>query len=76
MPQSFQIASRELGIDRQLIRVAESSTSSIPNSIVTAASMSSDIYGNAVKVSNMIIVTAFTATSDPIICPSLPPQLC
>ncbi|XP_076463872.1 xanthine dehydrogenase/oxidase-like isoform X2 [Babylonia areolata] len=45
----IQVASRVLGVPHSLIHIAESSTNTVPNTTPTAASMSSDIYGQAVR---------------------------
>lgn len=45
----IQVASRVLGVPVSKINTLETSTDTIPNSVVTAASMSSDLYGEAVK---------------------------
>lgn len=39
-----------LGIDTSRIHISETSTNTIPNTSATAASISSDLYGMAVKV--------------------------
>lgn len=44
----IQVASRALGIDYTKIHISEMSTDKVPNSMPTAASMSSDLYGMAV----------------------------
>ncbi|XP_070199819.1 xanthine dehydrogenase/oxidase-like [Littorina saxatilis] len=45
----IQIASRLLRVPTSKISITETSTDIVPNSSITAASMSSDIYGEAVK---------------------------
>ncbi|XP_060572607.1 xanthine dehydrogenase/oxidase-like [Ruditapes philippinarum] len=45
----IQIASRVLGIPKEKIHTIGSSTREIPNTMVTAASMGTDLYGPAVK---------------------------
>ncbi|XP_071977269.1 aldehyde oxidase-like isoform X1 [Engystomops pustulosus] len=45
----IQIASRELGIPMSYIHICETSTSSVPNTIATAATVGTDVNGMAVK---------------------------
>ena len=45
------MASRALDLPASRIKVGETATTTIPNAIATAASISSDIYGAAVVVS-------------------------
>ncbi|XP_060572605.1 xanthine dehydrogenase-like [Ruditapes philippinarum] len=45
----IQMASRVLGIPKEKIHTIGSSTREIPNTMVTAASMGTDLYGPAVK---------------------------
>nr|XP_039266877.1 xanthine dehydrogenase/oxidase-like isoform X2 [Styela clava] len=45
----MQVASRELGIPMKFIHISESTTASVPNTSPSAASMSSDLNGMAVK---------------------------
>ncbi|KAL8590330.1 hypothetical protein ACOMHN_006446 [Nucella lapillus] len=45
----IQVASRVLRVPTSVIHIAETSTNTVPNSLPTAASVSSDIYGMAVK---------------------------
>ncbi|KAK7462501.1 hypothetical protein BaRGS_00038470 [Batillaria attramentaria] len=45
----IQVASRVLGLPASRINTLETSTETVPNSSVSAASMSSDLYGEAVK---------------------------
>ena len=47
---SLQIASRELGIPAEKIHTGDISTETVPNTIVTAGSMGTDLYGPAVRV--------------------------
>ena len=51
----FQIASKELGIQQEMIYISDSNTKSAPNSTITAASMGTDIYAPAVMVKIMQI---------------------
>ncbi|KAM5153274.1 aldehyde oxidase 1-like [Mantella aurantiaca] len=44
-----QIASRELGIPMSYIHICETSTTSVPNTIATAATVGTDVNGMAVK---------------------------
>ncbi len=44
-----QIAAETLGIDMKLIRVAQTSTDTMPNATPTAASSGSDLFGGAVR---------------------------
>ena len=46
----LQVAARVLEIPIQRIHVAETSSDKVPNSSPTAASVGSDLYGEAVKV--------------------------
>ena len=46
----FQIASRELGIPKEMIYISDSNTKTAPNSVITAASMGTEIYAPAVMV--------------------------
>jgi xanthine dehydrogenase/oxidase len=46
----LQIAAETLGIPMEWIRVAESSTESLPNATATAASSGSDLFGGAVQL--------------------------
>jgi xanthine dehydrogenase/oxidase len=45
-----QIAAQELGVPLQLIRVGDTWTGAAPNSVPTAASSGSDLFGSAVKL--------------------------
>ena len=45
-----QVASRVLRLSPSRMVITESSTNTVPNTTPTAASVSSDIYGMAVKV--------------------------
>jgi xanthine dehydrogenase/oxidase len=45
----MQIAAETLGIDMSIIRVAQTSTDTMPNATPTAASSGSDLFGGAVK---------------------------
>ena len=46
----IQIVSKELGVPQELIYTSDSNTKTTPNSVITAASMGTDIYGPAVTV--------------------------
>ena len=50
----IQVASRVLGVPVSKVTIAETNTSCVPNASPTAASMSSDLYGMAVKVRSLI----------------------
>lgn len=45
-----QICGRCLGVAPERVYISETSTNTVPNSSPTAGSMSSDLYGMAVKV--------------------------
>ena len=44
----IQITARALGISHELVHISETNTSNVPNSIATAGSMGTDLYGMAV----------------------------
>lgn len=46
----FQIASRELEIPVSEVHVCETSTDSVPNTLVSGGSLGTDVNGMAVKV--------------------------
>ncbi len=46
----LQVCARCLGIPPETVFIAETSTETVPNSSPSAASMSTDLYGMAVKV--------------------------
>ena len=48
--KTAQVAARVLKIPLDLIHISETSTDKIPNSSTTAASMGTDLNGEAVKV--------------------------
>lgn len=56
----MQIASRELGIPISYIHICETSTTSVPNTIATAATVGTDVNGMAVKVFSIkLLIVAF-----------------
>ncbi len=50
------MCARCLGVPPEAVFISETSTDTVPNSIPTAASMSTDLYGMAVKVSALVLV--------------------
>lgn len=50
LTKTVQVCSQCLGIPTDQIHISENSTNTVANAIVTAAAISSDMYGMAVKV--------------------------
>ncbi|NP_001295384.1 aldehyde oxidase 4 [Otolemur garnettii] len=53
----IQVASRELNIPQSYIHLSETSTTTVPNAVFTAASMGTDINGKAVQNACQILMT-------------------
>ena len=49
-----QVCARCLGVPPEAVFISETSTDTVPNSTPTAASMSTDLYGMAVKVGTLV----------------------
>ena len=59
----LQVCSRCLGIPTELIFISETSSTFVPNASGTGASISTDLYGMAVKVSIIVLLQFATRFS-------------
>ncbi len=54
-----QVCARCLGVPPEAVFISETSTDTVPNSSPSAASMSTDLYGMAVKVGTLVARVRF-----------------
>ncbi len=57
-----QVCARCLGVPPEAVFISETSTDTVPNSSPSAASMSTDLYGMAVKVGTLVTRVRFVVT--------------